>query len=414
MANGITIDSLYEAFMDIDEFGASTGPTPFAEDVFGFFKDRLEDYTQEEWAQQWGSYLPTFDPAQTHLAERERDLAYSDAMDTLETTQAALNRVYTTEMDTLSTSLGKELSKGREIAGGIGLRSGAVESAVQDTIATTGSKAKDFGDRTIISRKETDDKYNSAMVDSALDFDKTERQEKEEFYNRTMAAIMRLMDEGAFDARCEEGQSWCAIEGRCMSDNDIQFCGAEEIKDAVSVDICAENPDASGCYEFNLLNSSCLDICEESNAYNDCSQHCAGISTQASVYNLCTQTLNTDECLQQALLDMGLPMEYVGLYFDTGLEEYYDTDLCTPTMEEWGMCTMGDGEGEGEGSCASGKWDNCPVGWYQNQNGCCIDPSAGEDEIDCPTGQFSAPSSQGGSICLCSSTNKRPDENGNC
>jgi len=207
MANGMTVDQLYEAFMDMD----TDDPTPFAEDVFGFFgKETLGGYTQEEWAKQYGTYLPTWDPAQVILAGRKRDLDYRDAMNLLETTQAATERVYATEMDTLSTTLGKELSKGREIAGGIGLRLGSLESAIQDTIATTGSKAKDFGDRTRIAGQETKDIYNSAMVDSALDFDKTERDEKEEFYDRTMAAIMRLMDTGAFDD--PEGPAACTEE----------------------------------------------------------------------------------------------------------------------------------------------------------------------------------------------------------
>ena len=167
----MTIDALYEAFMDLD----TDKPTPFAEDVFAFFgKTELGGYNQQEWAKQYGTYLPTYDPSQVNLAGRERDLDYRDALDTLRTTQEVTDRVYTTELDTLSTALGRELSKGREIAGGIGLRSGGLESSIQDTIATTGSKAKDFGDRTRIAGEETENKYNSAMVDAALDFDKTE------------------------------------------------------------------------------------------------------------------------------------------------------------------------------------------------------------------------------------------------
>jgi len=200
MSNGMTIDQLYEAFMDIDEFGDPLETkTPFAEDVFGFFgKDKLGGLGKQEWAARYEMYFPTFDPAQTYLAERERDLSYRSAMDTLKTTQEETDRVYSTEMDTLSTTLGRELSKGREMAGRIGLRSGDLESAIQDTIATTGSKAKDFGDRVMISEEEIDNKYNNAMVDAALDYDKTVRQEKEEFYDRTMAAIMRLIDTEAF------------------------------------------------------------------------------------------------------------------------------------------------------------------------------------------------------------------------
>jgi len=200
MYDGITIDSLYEAFMDIDEFGDPTDPTPFAEDIFKFFgKETLGGYLLEAWEQEYGTYLPAWDPAQINLAGRMRDLDYKDAMDTLKTTKAATERVYATEMDTLSSSLGRELGKGKEIASRIGLRSGGTESAVQEVIATTESKAKDFGDITRIANQKAEDKYNTVMVDTALDFDQTERDEKQAFYDRTMAMIMKLMDKGAFD-----------------------------------------------------------------------------------------------------------------------------------------------------------------------------------------------------------------------
>ena len=226
----LTVDKLYEAFMDMD----TDDPTPFAEDVFDFFgKARLDDMRKKEWGETWGGYLPTWDPAQVNLAGRERDLAYSNAMDTLETTQEVTERVYTTEMDTLSTSLGKELGKGREIAGGIGLRSGALESSIQDTIATTGSKAEDVGDRTIIANQETKDIYNSAMVDSALDFDKTERQEKQEFYDRTMTSIMRLIDKDAFD----DPINWAAI----IEGADCDYCFDDPIRTADQEAACYTN-----------------------------------------------------------------------------------------------------------------------------------------------------------------------------
>ena len=85
MSNGMTIDALYEAFMDIDEEGDPLDvKTPFAEDVFTFFgKGELGGYKQEEWAKQYGTYLPTWDPSQVNLAARERSLDYRDALDTL-------------------------------------------------------------------------------------------------------------------------------------------------------------------------------------------------------------------------------------------------------------------------------------------------------------------------------------------
>ena len=243
MANGLTIDKLYEAFMDLD----TEDETPFAQDVFGFFDvgDKLTDkgWTSDKWASEYGMYLPTFDPSQIYLAERERDLDYRSAMDTLQTTQAATDRVYTTELDTLSTSLGREIGKGREVAAGIGLRSGALEGAMREAIDVAGGKSKDLGDRFKISETEVKDKYNVAMVDAAIDYDKTVEQEKEEFYDRTMAAIMRLMDKGAFDCPTA-GEIWC-----------------EKLQGCFSPEVCAEGYCGLGtpfqCSDGSCVNSEC-------------------------------------------------------------------------------------------------------------------------------------------------------------
>ena len=82
-----------------------------------------------------------------------------------------------------------------------------------------------------ITGKETKDKYNSAMVDGALDFEKTEQQEKEEFYDRTMAAIMRLIDVHALDDPVEYETGVCsgtdiecaAMDGACMSPEECEY-----------------------------------------------------------------------------------------------------------------------------------------------------------------------------------------------
>lgn len=254
MPNGLTIDELYEAYMDIDEYG-EYDDTSFAADIFRFMDlDKAPaagelPFDMEEWTTQWGMYLPSFDPTQTHLAERERDLAYRSAMDTLKATQDATDRVYKTEMDTLSTGLGREMSKARDLSGRIGLRSGTLESATSKTIADTGSKAKDFGDRLRIAEDEMKDKYNNAMVDAALDFEKTEYQEKEEFYDRTMAMLMRLMDKEAFDFEkcdgyiCDDGVTCVDSKTKCpewsWGPDDPNIIQEElSIPDELNIDIC--------------------------------------------------------------------------------------------------------------------------------------------------------------------------------
>ena len=97
----------------------------------------------------------------------------------------------------------KEVGKGREIAGGIGLRSSTLEQALGDSIAVASSKVGNLGDRLQIQNQENEDTYNIKMVDTALDFDKTVRDEKEDFYRRTMKAVANLAGEGAITGKFE-------------------------------------------------------------------------------------------------------------------------------------------------------------------------------------------------------------------
>ena len=202
----MTVEELYEAYMDEGKWGAGGefGEKSFAADIFDFFDLREKGWSMPKWTEDYGYLLPTFDPAGIALAEREKKIDYDKALDTLHLTQKATDRVYDTELATLSTELGREMEKGKEVAGGLGLRSGSLESAVEDTIIQANTKTKDLGDKLMISEEEMLDKYNIAMVDTTLDFDKTKRQEKEKFYDRTMAMIRRLTDRDAFgEGPCE-------------------------------------------------------------------------------------------------------------------------------------------------------------------------------------------------------------------
>tara|TARA_Y100000310_G_scaffold92653_1_gene90297 strand:- start:1669 stop:2433 length:765 start_codon:yes stop_codon:yes gene_type:complete len=200
----MTVDELYEAFMNIGDWGegGKFGEKSFGEDIFDFLGLDIalegKGWTAKDWAKEYGIYIPSFDPAGIHLAEREREIDFNKAFDTLALTKETTDRVYKTELDTLSTELGREMKKGEVITGDIGLRSGSLESALEDTMTRASTKTKDLGDRLQISEKESLDKYNIAMVDTALDFEKTDRQEKEAWYDKVMAQIMRLSDQGAF------------------------------------------------------------------------------------------------------------------------------------------------------------------------------------------------------------------------
>jgi len=213
----MTVEELYAAYMDDEK--------SFAEDVYGWFGGDLTGLSTEKWESQYGMYLPTYDPAQVKLAGRTRDLDYRKARDILDISTKAADRVYATEADTISTGLGTEIAKGKAISGTLGLRSGSLEGALEDTMTIASNKIENLGDRALIQTEEDKNTYNAAMVDSALDFEKTEREEKEEFYDRTMAAIMRLSDIDAFHALpCGELGKVSCITGGC-ADSEEQCPG---------------------------------------------------------------------------------------------------------------------------------------------------------------------------------------------
>ena len=188
----MTVEELYAAYMDDEK--------SFAEDILEWFGPK---HKPEGWESQYGMYLPTYDPAQVKLAGRTRDLDYRKARDILDISTKVADRVYATEADTISTGLGTEIAKGKAISGTLGLRSGSLEGALEDTMTIASNKIENLGDRALIQTEEDKNTYNAAMVDSALDFEKTEREEKEEFYDRTMKAVMRLSDIGALKETCE-------------------------------------------------------------------------------------------------------------------------------------------------------------------------------------------------------------------
>ena len=222
---GPTIDELYEAFMDIGAWGTEGefGAKPFAEDIFDFFDLGRKGWDVGEWTKDYGVYLPSFDPAGIKLAGREKEIDYQKAMDTLDITQDVADRVYATELDTLSTELGREMEKGKTVAGGLGLRSGFLESAVEDTLERSATKTKDLGDRLMLSEDEMLNTYNTAMVDATLDFDKTKREEKEAFYDRTMRMIAKLTEQDAFGPTADVGLGGIDESDLTMANN-IEAC----------------------------------------------------------------------------------------------------------------------------------------------------------------------------------------------
>ena len=188
MANGLTVEKLWQAYENEDQ--------SFAQDVYEFFGGVGD---RQLWEKEWGMYLPTYDPTDVEFAGLERDIGLQKAVDVFDISKRSAGRTYQGELDTLSTGLGKVLGESETTAGHLGLRSGAFETAIEDTIATSGNKVKDLGDRMSIQADEDENTYNAAIVDTTLDFDKSERESKKDLYDRTLKMIAKIAELGAFD-----------------------------------------------------------------------------------------------------------------------------------------------------------------------------------------------------------------------
>jgi len=187
---GLTADKLYELFMDKD--------VDFAEDLYSYFGDG-DSVKAEQWGKDYGMYFTPFDESALELDKRQRDLDYKKARMTSEITQEATDRAYRTEQDKLRTGVEKNLKSAKSAQGRLGLRSGSLDTMIEDTIESSGDEVKNLADRLVLSRQAEKDKYNMAMVDAALDYDQDVRDEKEAFYDRTMSRILDLIEKDARD-----------------------------------------------------------------------------------------------------------------------------------------------------------------------------------------------------------------------
>ena len=155
---GLTIEQLYEAYMDEGDY--ADDPKDFAEDVWGFFAPPGAELTADQFKTKYGMYLPTYDPTKAHLAFQDKALSFEHAADNYSIAKAATDRVYSEEMQKVSGGLEEEMAKGREIAGGIGLRTGSLESALEDTMTTAKNKATNHGDRLDMQQEDSLNDYN--------------------------------------------------------------------------------------------------------------------------------------------------------------------------------------------------------------------------------------------------------------
>jgi hypothetical protein len=191
---GLSVEDLFNLYIDDEK--------SFAEDVYDVFGvgDLEGRATLEGFERKWGKYLPQFDPTRTRIGRQEKLFNIKQAFDADTLGKKSIQRSYDTEMDTLSTAVGKELDVAKSLQGGLGLRSGAVDKAIDTTIDTAFDTAASLENRFEISEKELDNRLNNKIVDSTLDFEKLKRDEKERFYKETMAMIQRLTELGAFSS----------------------------------------------------------------------------------------------------------------------------------------------------------------------------------------------------------------------
>jgi hypothetical protein len=189
---GLSVEDLFDLYIDDEK--------SFAEDVYEFFDIEGIGPSAKAWGREWGKYLPQWDPGRTRIGRQEKLFNIKQAFDADTLGKKSIQRSYDTEMDTLSTAVGKELDVAKSLQGGLGLRSGAVDKAIDTTIDTAFDTAASLENRFEISEKELDNRLNNKIVDSTLDFEKLKRDEKERFYKETMAMIQRLTELGAFSS----------------------------------------------------------------------------------------------------------------------------------------------------------------------------------------------------------------------
>lgn len=198
----LTVEELYEEYINQD--------TSFAEDVWTYFGSPAGATGEfaddpEEWSRKYASYLPSFDPASIGFAQRERDISFKGAEDIYSLTKDIGSRVYQEELGKLESSLASGIEKGREVSGRLGLKTGSIDTAIEDTLEYSGNKVKNLSDRLILANEEAENDLKQTEVGAVLDFEKSEYEDKKEFYQRTLAAISRLTELGAFEGVSEEG-----------------------------------------------------------------------------------------------------------------------------------------------------------------------------------------------------------------
>ena len=249
----LTLEKLFEAYESDDQ--------DFASDVYNWFGLEEGGIGAEDFSDKSSSYLPTYDPNADRFAYEDKALTFRNAAEVHNLAKKATEQAYSEEMEKISGTVGKEFKTGRQVAGSLGLKSGSLESALENTLTAAGSNTEDLSRRLLLQKEEDLNAYNVKMVDGTLDYEKDIHDNQQAFFDRTMAAVDRIRRQGGFDSICEEGQVLCS-DGSCKSSatecpGHVDICGVAN-GTATSETEC----EGYTTPEQNL--SACEDICHAS------------------------------------------------------------------------------------------------------------------------------------------------------
>tara|TARA_Y100000310_G_scaffold329877_1_gene400504 strand:- start:2174 stop:3118 length:945 start_codon:yes stop_codon:yes gene_type:complete len=214
----VTIEKLWDLYH-------GGGEEDFARDLWKLFGVE-GGIGAEEFSREFGMYIPAYQETPEHLAFQEKHTSLKHAAATQNLAKKATENLYSTGMEKVSGSLEDELEKARSVAGGLGLRTGTLSSAVETSIESASNQAENLGDVFGLAKEGDLNAYNVKVSDAALDYEQDIYQNKKDFYDSVMAAITRITPLGAFDQADQcEGDGDCGGCQECnTSDSAFNYC----------------------------------------------------------------------------------------------------------------------------------------------------------------------------------------------
>ena len=298
----LTVEELYKSYVDPSQ--------DFSEDIFDWFmdpenithgsRDHLsqvfgseyewtgpeyseEQFIKERWAQEWGPYIPMYDSTGEKQAFEDKLLSLRDAGNVYNLSRDISDRVYDTSTRTARQKLDEEIKKGKHVAGDIGLRSGSLAGALEESTEKYSNQVTDLADTLGIARDKDLNTYNKKVSEAALDYEKTAYEEKRDFYDDVMRMTTKLAELGAFDVDVydewldwgdpERGyEAWleaemggreesCALQGSTWNTetNSCEGMSADEFDEQICIDeggLWNTDLNPGGCYKDPLMTST--------------------------------------------------------------------------------------------------------------------------------------------------------------